>query len=36
MADDVEKRLPSAVGERGGFKTVNYAAVLEDVLKEAA
>jgi hypothetical protein len=36
MADDVEKRLPSAVGERSGFKTVNYAAVLEDVLKEAA
>jgi hypothetical protein len=36
MADDVEKRLPSAVGERSGFKTVNYAAVLEDVLKEVA
>lgn len=36
MAQDVEKRLPHAVGEVAGFKTVNYAAVLEDVLKEAA
>jgi len=36
MAQDVEKRLPHAVGESGGYKTVDYAAVLADVLKEAA
>jgi hypothetical protein len=35
MAQDVEKRLPHAVGERAGYKTVDYAAVLADVLKEA-
>lgn len=36
IAQDVEKRLPHAVGESGGYKTVDYAAVLEHVFAEAA
>lgn len=38
MAQDVEKRLPSAVGRvpGTGIKTVNYGTVLEHVLSEAA
>lgn len=36
MAQDVEKRLPSAVAtDRSGFKAVNYSAVLGQILREA-
>jgi hypothetical protein len=36
VAQDVEKRLPRAVGESHGYKTVDYATVLEHIFAEAA
>jgi hypothetical protein len=36
IAQDVEKRMPRAVGEVGGVKFIDYGAVIEGVLKEAA
>jgi hypothetical protein len=36
MAQDVEKRVPRAVREIGGVKIVDYGAIIEGVLKEAA
>ncbi len=35
MAQDVEKRLPEAVGRVGPYKTVNYATVIERLLEAA-